>query len=210
MTHHNASVPGHAMEPPAYGRHVEPSGPWLQLASGSVFPLTGPMRPVSIGDVAASLAKTCRFAGACRTFYSVAQHSVIVSQVIQTLGGSTEQQMWGLLHDAAEFALGDIPRPTKRLLGAQIKALEGDILRRIISGLGLSLDEPGPLVWVADEIALATERRDFMVPSPFTWELTAEPMESNILPMSWPHARDAFIMRFESLSCTLDSEGVST
>lgn len=149
-----------------------PGGPWHQLASGAPFALEGPPTPLTIEDVAASLSKICRFAGACTRFVSVAQHSVLVAAIVRyNLNGSPADVIGALLHDAAEMVLGDIPRPAKKRLQG-IKELEADILARTIIGLDVSA------IWKlvdhskiqkADEIALATERKHFMAKAGAPW-----------------------------------------
>src|SRR5271157_4777165 len=60
---------------------------WLQTASGAPFDLAAQNEEqVSINDIAAHLSKICRFAGATTQFYSVAQHSVLVSQALKKYG----------------------------------------------------------------------------------------------------------------------------
>ena len=70
------------------------------------------MRPedLSVEDVAHSLARLCRYNGHCR-YLSVARHSIWVSQHLAPRGRTLA--LWGLLHDAAEAYLSDIPRPLK-------------------------------------------------------------------------------------------------
>jgi len=56
----------------------------------------------NIWDIAGALAKQCRFNGHCDGFYSVAEHSVLVSLI--TEGDPFE----GLMHDATEAYMGDL------------------------------------------------------------------------------------------------------
>ena len=105
------------------GHHRHSAAPapdplWLQLASGAAFNIEGPTSPLKIEDVAAGLSRICRFGGACRDHYSVAQHSFHVMAVVRRLAPNCPDDglRFALLHDAHEIVLGDIPNPTKVLL----------------------------------------------------------------------------------------------
>lgn len=66
---------------------------------------------VHIRDIAAGLARECRFAGQIFGYYPVAQHCVIGSLIAD----ATVQYSF-LMHDAAEAIIKDIPSPLKALL----------------------------------------------------------------------------------------------
>src|SRR5881392_3435793 len=72
--------------------HAPPApGPYLQTVSGRfVNPFDPDPEQLDIGDIARALANVCRFGGHCRSFYSVAQHSVIVSELVEERGGDVE------------------------------------------------------------------------------------------------------------------------
>lgn len=74
-----------------------------------VSPLAMDPQDIDIRDIAHHLSNICRYTGATPHHYSVAQHSVIVSQYLKT----TEMRLAGLLHDAAEAYLNDIASPIK-------------------------------------------------------------------------------------------------
>ena len=65
-----------------------------------------------IEDIARGLSSICRFGGQV-DFYSVAEHSIRVSELLMERKWSPSVQLLGLLHDAAEAYIGDIPRPWK-------------------------------------------------------------------------------------------------
>lgn len=136
------------------------SGPCIQLASGRFFYFDDP-RPedIDIRDIAAHLSRLCRWTGACKSFYSVAQHSVHVSNLVPP-----EFALVGLLHDATEAYINDVSRPLKRKNPAY-KAYEHEVLWPVIAkAFGIPTEIP-PEVHAADNIALVTERRDLM-PAP--------------------------------------------
>jgi uncharacterized protein len=148
-------------------------GDWIQTYMGVQFwPLDARADDVDIRDIAHALANICRFTGHVRRFYSVAQHSVIVSaQVPPGLMRAA------LLHDAAEAYLGDISRPLKRCLWAATKAgvepvshldlkrakhAEKDLLRVIFDAFGVEWPDDWTEIDRADMLLLATEARDLM------------------------------------------------
>lgn len=68
---------------------------------------------IDIVDIAVGLANQCRYAGQVWPFYSVAEHSVIVSHMVRGGNPIYKRPLKALLHDAPEFILGDIIRPVK-------------------------------------------------------------------------------------------------
>jgi 5'-deoxynucleotidase YfbR-like HD superfamily hydrolase len=78
-----------------------------------------------IEDIAHGLAHTCRFNGHFKFFYSVAEHSMDVADHL-----SDEQKLLGLLHDASEAYLADLPRPIKPHL-SNYRRLEAAIMAAV-------------------------------------------------------------------------------
>jgi uncharacterized protein len=110
----------------------------------------------NIFDIAHGLSLLCRYAGQCPTFYSVAQHSVLVSENVPP-----EDALWGLLHDASEAYLVDVPRPVKYLPEMRgYRELEARIQSAIVRQFGLSPDEPVS-VRKADALLAQEEMREF-------------------------------------------------
>ena len=71
---------------------------------------------ICIEDIAHSLSMQCRFNGNLKRFYSVGEHSIYVSIILRKMGLSLKTQLLGLLHDASETYLSDIPAPIKEHL----------------------------------------------------------------------------------------------
>lgn len=75
----------------------------------NLFSLTA--EEIDIHDIAHALSMKCRYSGHCPKFYSVAEHSVLVSGWLACEGRDLITQLAGLLHDAAEAYLVDLPGP---------------------------------------------------------------------------------------------------
>lgn len=88
----------------------------LLTNGGTIHPLAPKMNEINIHDIATALSYNCRYNGHCNTFYSVASHSIAVSKELKRLGYSPRIQLIGLLHDASEAYICDIPRPIKPFL----------------------------------------------------------------------------------------------
>lgn len=93
-----------------------------------VNPLNLRLRDIRIEDIAHSLALQCRYGGHCKYFYSIAQHSILVSKQLNGL----PLRLFGLLHDAAEAYLGDMISPMKQVL-PQFKIQEESVQSRILA-----------------------------------------------------------------------------
>jgi len=166
---------------------------WIQTYSGKQFwPLAPRAEDFDIEDIAHSLSMQCRFNGHCKAFYSVADHCVRVSRLVPH-----EDAMWGLLHDAGEAYLADLPRPLK-LEMPSYQELEEQLLK--VFARAFSLPWPIPAsIKAADDIMLATEKRDLMESPPVSWGLDAIPHGDTITPLSPMAAKHAFLARYIEL-----------
>jgi 5'-deoxynucleotidase YfbR-like HD superfamily hydrolase len=176
-------------------------GPYLQTVSGRrVNPFDPDPDQIDIGDIGRALANQCRFGGHCRVFYSVAQHSVIVSEIVERRGGDVEDVFAALMHDASEAYLGDMPHPVKHRspLGAAFRAAEEHLERALRDRFAIRSDVPE--IKRADRALLATERRAF---SAETWhwpELDGvEPLDLELEAWSPAEAERAFAARYAEL-----------
>jgi len=88
---------------------------------------------INIEDIAHSLSMQCRFNGQTPVFYSVAEHSVFVSELC-------EHGKAGLLHDAHEAYLGDIIRPIREIIDDQYGILADRVDKLICEKFNINLD----------------------------------------------------------------------
>lgn len=179
--------------------HRGDRGVSLGVFSGYPFyPLDPLSHEIEIEDIAQSLAKQCRFNGHTKVFYSVAQHSVYVSEQFDDV----ETALWGLLHDAAEAYTGDCVRPIKKTLRDDFKldwdVFETPIMQAVAKRYQLTLPMP-EAIHHADAVLLATEKRDVLNPQKFPWGPLPEPLVGRIEGWSWPDAYRLFTWRFNRL-----------
>ena len=147
---------------------------------------------VRLPDISHALAIINRFTGHSRCPYSVAQHSVMVSKIIEP-----EHARWGLLHDASEAYLGDVATPLKNML-PEYRALEEHIQRTIARRFGLVWPMPVE-VKRADVRALMAEKRDLLTVD-HDWGIDVEPMAGPILPYCWQQAKQLFEERYKEIA----------
>lgn len=170
-------------------------GSWFLTYTGKrVFP--GDPRPEDfcIEDVAHGLSLMCRFGGQCRTFYSVAQHSVLVSQIC------TEAPFEGLMHDADEgVGMLDCIRPLKILL-PDYQKIQSNFMAAICKKFRLPTKFHEQVKW-ADNVLLMTERRDLICVHEESWdpENKYPPLKQRIIPWSHKKAEREFLKRFKEL-----------
>ncbi len=122
----------------------------LTFSGQLIDPFKPDINKININDIANSLSRQCRFGGHLRWFYSVAEHSLRVASKLPH-----ELKLTGLLHDAAEAYLLDLPRPIKNRLPGY-KEAEEHLLQIIMQKYGGIYPLPAQVI-KADEDVLQWE-----------------------------------------------------
>jgi len=115
---------------------------WQRMLSGRRLDLLDPSPfDIEIEDIARGLARVARWNGQTSGdhAFSVAEHSVVVEHLFTTLNprSNREERLTALLHDAAEYVIGDMISPFKAALGIDYKAFEARLEEAIHLRYGL-------------------------------------------------------------------------
>lgn len=115
---------------------------WQRMLSGRRLDLLNPSPfDIEIEDIARGLARVARWNG--QTIgdhaFSVAEHSVIVEGLLADINpnATAADRLTALLHDAAEYVIGDMISPFKNALGLDYKAFESRLEEAIHLRFGL-------------------------------------------------------------------------
>ncbi len=172
-------------------------GSWFVTFTGTRFwPLDPRPEDIELEDIAHALSNICRFGGHSLQFYSVAQHSVLVSEML-----TPENKFVGLMHDATEAYCGDMIRPLKRHMPSY-REVEQKIWEAIAIKFGLPMEIPVE-VKQADNTALVTERRDLVRHTDHKWvveEMGYRPRTQRVISMPADEAKWLFLARYRELA----------
>lgn len=137
---------------------------YIETATGAKFYIDDPV--FDIRDISHALAHQCRYTGHTKQFYSVAEHSVLVMNIVRDLhlGDPFE----GLMHDASEAYLSDIAAPWKVLL-PDYKVLEARVEVPLRKWAGIPGEKLSDGVKRADWLALFIEARALMPSKAAEW-----------------------------------------
>lgn len=176
---------------------------FIETFTGRTFkPLEPDWADIQIKDIAHALASQGRFTGHSRFRYSVAEHSVRVAEYLAWEGYKEPIQLWGLLHDASEAYLVDLPTPLKlsESIGVPYRAAEARLMSALCHRFALPVKEPQS-VRDADAALLATEVRDLMHGDrPYWAKIKAKPLPGRIRPWGADVAEYEFLRLYERLA----------
>ncbi len=206
------------MAPLATADPPRPARAWQRMLSGRRLDLLAPApADIAIEDIAHGLARVARWNGQTlgAHAFSVAQHALIVEDIAfdRNPGWANPWRLAALLHDAAEYVIGDLISPFKTAIGLDYKAFELRLLEAIHAAFALPPrlpDDVAAAIKDADRIAAyfeATrlagfsegEARDFFGrPEGISSALAAE--LGALTPVAADHAQRAFLERHRALA----------
>lgn len=120
---------------------------WQRMLSGRRLDLLDPSPlDIEIVDIAHGLARVARWNGQTKGAhaFSVAQHCLLVEQLASELRPRATRafRLAALLHDAAEYVVGDLISPFKAAVGLDYKSLENRLGSAIHLRFGLPAQSP--------------------------------------------------------------------
>jgi len=194
---------------------------WILTSCGRVIEFTDPIGTAGalpIESIAHSLATINRFTGHAVRPNSVAEHSLLVAEILEREhpGCHPLLLLAGLLHDAHECITNDIAAPAKPIIGPGWKRFESEWEEHFHAVFGLRGVPPAwwAAIKHADLTALATERRDLLPPCGPAWTHGVHAVPWVQLrqrdALTWQDWRQAFIDRYHELSFALQLRGAAT
>jgi 5'-deoxynucleotidase YfbR-like HD superfamily hydrolase len=113
---------------------------------------------IEIEDIAHGLARVARWNGQTLgpEIFSVAQHSLLVDHLAGRLApqAGRRTRLAVLLHDAAEYVIGDMISPFKAVIGDAYRETERLVLDAVMRRFGL----PAPMTKLAQDLAKRADR----------------------------------------------------
>ncbi|MBX3536475.1 MAG: HD family hydrolase [Chelatococcus sp.] len=193
---------------------------WQRMLSGRRLDLLDPSPlDIEIEDIAHGLARVARWNGQTSgpQIYSVAQHSLLVEaiachMVSSKTASAAHWQLGVLLHDAAEYVIGDMISPFKTVMGGTYREVEARLMAAIHLRFGLPAtlrSDVRDLTKRADQQAAYLEATrlagfDRAEALKFFGRPAALPQSalSYLAPWSADEAKARFLARFQSVSAT--------
>ncbi|WP_300575998.1 HD family hydrolase [Phenylobacterium sp.] len=193
-------------------RNVREPRAWQRMLSGRRLDLLDPSpMDIEIEDIAHGLARVARWNG--QTIgdhaFSVAQHSIVVEEIVAHIQPdiAPRWRLAALLHDAAEYVIGDMISPFKQALGLDYKLFEERLETAIHVRFGLPAKSPAAVktlikradhacaYYEATQLAgfAAHEALEFFGAPPEGYDLVIEPLSAS-------QAQARYVQRYHVLS----------
>ena len=133
---------------------------WQRMLSGRRLDLLDPSPlDIELEDVAHGLARVARWNGQTSGahIFSVAQHCLLVEALARARVPrlDAKRRLTVLLHDAAEYVIGDMISPFKAVIGADYKAIE----RRLLTAIHLRFGLPAKAAADIEALTKAADRQ---------------------------------------------------
>lgn len=173
---------------------MERKGDWIQVYTGKRFWVLDP-RPedVDIRDIAHALSLQCRYGGHARSFYSVAEHCVILARWVWAETKAPRLTFAALMHDAAEAYLPDLARPTKVFMPEYMR-IERILEAVIFPVFGLhqiDMEQVKPF-----DTRILMDERNVLFDAPLTWGTECEPLGVELRHWTSEQAEMAFLAMY--------------
>ena len=186
---------------------------WQRMLSGRRLQILDPSPlDIEIEDIAHGLSFLARWNGQTTGEYpfSVAQHSLLVEDIFskQFPNMDNHSKLFALLHDAAEYVIGDMISPLKSHLGINYEELDGKLTMAICIRFNIPTKKIKIIkrcIKIADKRAAwleAVQLAGFSkqeADSIFGKHEVAEGFETNLLPSTPFFIRKKFVNRFNEL-----------
>jgi 5'-deoxynucleotidase YfbR-like HD superfamily hydrolase len=193
---------------------------WMLTHTGSVVDLRlAQPHQISLLDIAHGLALTNRYNGQTVRPYSVAEHSLLVVEILEREYAEHDPAVLlaALLHDAHEAYLGDMIAPLKAALqeiarrdGRTVddyRRIETKMQTEVLSRFGayVTFSRHHQRIKRADLVAMATERRDLLPSAGPTWTSLAKVQTVDWVHLGsragldWMDWRQAYLDKFAEL-----------
>lgn len=188
---------------------------WQRMLSGRRLDLLDPSPlDIEIEDIAHGLARVARWNGQTKgdQAFSVAQHCLLVERFVHELRPKcgVPLRLAALLHDSAEYVIGDLISPFKAAIGLDYKAFENRLLSAIHLRFGLQAEiaaDDTALIKRADRLSAffeATQLAGFSRQEAGSFFGTPRFVSPpRLIPMPAADAEAAYLDRFRRLSAGL-------
>ena len=168
-------------------RGVEGDTSWALTASGKKLVFLKPkVGDIVFYDIALHLSRLCRFTGAPTQFYSVAQHCILVSQLVREILDKEcvddqsveywDQILAALFHDAEEYVTGDVSSPLKAAMQGKYNWIAAGIRKTIYARFNIDWAYHNAIIKAGDNKAILIERYYLMPDHPGWPKITKKEM----------------------------------